>query len=116
MIADVLKQIRLLPYQDMMAVARELNCALPGNVPVQTIADALAEIAHVKVDDSAQTTAEQKLLHQIFARRRSISIKSVRGVFQIELQTLNGAVIHKDLQVGLQQLIDTVVTAQALRG
>lgn len=121
MIADFLKQLRALPYADMMIVARELKAMLPvvghiDNLAPNDIAGALSRLASMPLEDAPNTTAEHKMLRQIFGRRRSISIRECNGGFELQLQTLNATVLHKDLKVGLGQLVDTVVAARALKG
>jgi hypothetical protein len=118
MLADVLKQLRALPYSDMIELAKALEEHLDGakGPPVNCIADALAEVAKSPIQQSELTDADHKLLQQIFSRRRSISIKAMNGGFQIDLQSLNGNVMTQDLRVGITQLIDTIVAARALKG
>ncbi len=117
MLADVLKQLRVLPYSDMMKLAEELREQLKvGNPTAASLAEALAKTAEAPIQQSELTDADHKLLQSIFSRRRSISIKAINGGYQIELQTLQGNVLSSDLRVGITQLIDTIVAAKALKG
>jgi hypothetical protein len=117
MLADVLKSLRLLPFQDMMELAKALEGAMTTRSPTAfTIAGALAMVAEQPIQQSEVTTSDHRMLQDIFARRRSISVKSGNGVFEIELQTLHTHVVHADLRVGLSQAIDTIAAARALKG
>lgn len=124
MIADFVRQLRVLPYADMMVVARALTQTLSDQqkasgtkvIDPMHVAEALLQLSKMKIEDSPNTTQEHKIAQDIFARRRSISIKAVNGGYQFDLSTCNASVMNKDLKTGLSQLIDTIVTAQALRG
>jgi hypothetical protein len=123
-IADFVRQLRVLPYADMMVVARALTQTLSDQqkasgtkvIDPMHVAEALLQLSKMKIEDSPNTTQEHKIAQDIFTRRRSISIKAVNGGFQFDLSTCNASVMNKDLKTGLGQLIDTIVTAQALRG
>jgi hypothetical protein len=125
MIADFIRQLRLLPYNDMMVVAKELNGMLAKmshgkreeipRLDAVTLADALGQLSTLKLADSPDTTQEAKLLREIFTRRRAVSIKADGPAYTIQIESLGASVMHSDLKIGLQQLLDTVVTAHALR-
>ena len=119
MISDFIKQLRALPYADMMQVASQLSLVLNRREnplhSVQDVAAALSELSTMHVDDSVVTQQENKLLRELFRTRRSITVKEFNGGFNIELSTLRGHVMHKDLKVGLSQMLDTLVAAQALK-
>jgi hypothetical protein len=118
MIADFIKQLRQLPYADMMKVAGELSLVLnrgqKNTRAVQEIAAALSELSTMHIDDSVSTQQENKILREMFRTKRTISIKEFNGGFNIELSTLRGHMMHKDLKQGLGQMLDTLVAARAL--
>lgn len=118
MIADFLKQLRQLPYQDMMIVAQELTRELEkhGAEDTSDVAAALSAVAGMKLEDSMSTQQEHKILRELFSRKRSISVKEHNGGFTIQLDTLRGHMMHKDLKQGISLMLDTLVAAQALKG
>lgn len=118
MLADLMKQIRLLPYPDMMLLADALEKELRVHPKpsASQYAESLAKVATRQIESAEIVRADHKLLIEMFGRRRSISIKSGNGAFEIELQTLHARVVSQDLRGGLNQLVDTVVAARALRG
>lgn len=119
MLADVLKQLRMLPYEDMKNLAIELRNAMAGKAPQLNeliIADGLASVSKLEIADGIISTSDQKIMRELFRQRRSMSIKELNGGFQIELQTLHVSVLHRDLKIGVHQAIDTAVAARALRG
>jgi hypothetical protein len=123
-IADFVRQLRVLPYADMMVVARALTQTLSDQqkasgtkvIDPMHIAEAMLQLSKLKIEDSPNTTAENEILQSIFSRRRAVSIKAINGGYQIDLTTCNAKVMATDVKTGLGQLIDTIVTAQALRG
>lgn len=118
MLADVLDKLRVLPYADMMELAKAIEGEFlsTGRPNTTQIAGALAKVASKHVPQSELSTADHKLLLDIFSRRRSISVKSGNGAFELEVQTLHARVLHTDVRAGLSQIIDTVAAARALKG
>lgn len=121
MIADFLKQLRQLPYQDMMLVAAELEKIIAERPEADwpqavVLAEALAQLSRMPVEDSLSTQQENKILRVMFRAKRTIAIKEFNGGFNITLDTLRGHTMHKDLKVGINQMLDTLVAARALTG
>jgi hypothetical protein len=118
MLAELLKKLQLLPYPDMMVLAKALEDEFKGlNKPTAvTIAQSLAKVSVQNLPSAEVTRTDHQLLLDLFSRRRSISVKAMNGGFDLELQTLHAHVPSRDLRDGLIQIVDTVVAARALRG
>jgi hypothetical protein len=119
MIEDFTKRLRALPYADMVKVASTLHEILRRrsgvDINATALANALAELGASHVPDSIESQQENKILREMFRSKRTIAIKEFNGGFNIELSTLRGHVMHKDLKQGLIQMLDTLVAAQALK-
>jgi hypothetical protein len=120
MIADFLKQLRTLPYADMMLVAKQLSEILNRqaklNVSSQLMAASLAEMSGMPIEDSLSTREENKILRELFRVKRTLTVKEFNGGFKIDLPTLHGNMMHKDLRQGISQMLDTMVAARSLTG
>lgn len=123
-IPQLVKHIHQLTYTEMLAVAAEVSTALmmyerkltPGKEvqgPVyQHVAQALLDLKS-PTDVLAQ---EEKLLRQIFSRRRSILVLLNGTGWSTDISTLPGATASGvNLREALNRTLDQVVTIQALQ-
>jgi hypothetical protein len=115
MLADFLKELKKLPYSDMMQVARVLHERMDGVYSVNKIADDLATVAQMPVADSSSTQVDTKIVRKLFGRKRSISLRMDGSGFKASIPTLQVSTSHTDLRTALTHLIDIAVTAEAMK-
>lgn len=117
---QLVKILRLLPYQDMVDFAEELSKQLPsGGISTDGIAAALSRTAAKGANSLPVDSQETALFKKIFTRKRSITIRLApsRKAFVISTGTLQtGDVIGEDLRVALQKVLDAAVTAHVISG
>lgn len=122
MITDFLKLLRNMPYTDMMLIAAELDTRIPENATQRDIADALAALATAPLPDRSDISkAEQEALRKVFGRDRAIKVRKLvnngKHGWHVEVTGPHGAsVVNTDLKTALDQLLDTVAAAAALKG
>ncbi len=116
MLADFLKELRKLPYSDMMQVAKALSEEMDNVYSANKIADDLATVSQMKIADSGSTQVDQKIVRKLFGRKRSISIRPDGAGYRVSVPTLNVNTSHTDLRSALTHVIDIAVTAEALKG
>ena len=116
----LLKELRNVPYGDMMILARELQSRLSKirkeSMDAGVLADALNSLTDMKipkVDD--HFARENEILKVVFKRQRAFNITSVPGGWKIQM---SGGVTtqHAELKTAFSQLLDTVIVANALTG
>jgi hypothetical protein len=118
-IAAVIKQIRALPYADMMMVAHELRSRI-GDLTQQKIeAVVLADIlSRMQVGDiplSEQSQQEEEVLRNIFRRKLSLTIQREGAGWNIEVPTIAGTqVLGTELRPMFNQLLDQAITLHVL--
>jgi len=113
----LMKALRQLSYSEMMKLSEELEKQLESergrSEQVHVIADVLSKLEFPGIKDA--TNEEAKLLKQAFNRKRSISVKFDKG-FYVVCETLPGSqVMGLDLRAAFPQMLDQIVTMQALQ-
>lgn len=115
----VTQELRNLTYNEMMELAmaldREIEKKTGSTEQPNVIADILSKfnLANPALTDIEKN--EVKFLQEIFARRRSITVKFDKG-FSMSCETLpGGAAVGTDLRVMFNQLLDQLVTMHALQ-
>lgn len=118
-VASVIRAIRALPFSDMMLVAQELRDRI-GDLTHQKIeAVTLAEIlVRLQTDQqplSQQTQQEEKILCEIFNRKRSINIAQRGNGWTIDIPTLAGSqVLGTELRPMFPMMLDQIITMHVL--
>lgn len=129
MIRDLQKTLRNMPYTDMMIVATEFQKLLAASDLVDrrldhaTVAHALAALGNMQMPDRSDISkVEQDSLRKVFTRDRAIKVRKLtnangRGGWHTEITGPYGAsVTNEDLKTALDNLLDTVAAAAALKG
>lgn len=118
-LSQLTKQIRALPYADMMLVAEEivvrLNSAKDDKLNAQMVATALAGIAIEPLSQSEVTKQEDVILGKIFSRKRTISITRRTNGWEISVPTLPASsVVGTELRPMFPMMLDQIITMHVL--
>ena len=118
-ISALLRQIRSLPFEDMVMLAEYVRLELlkrkDSDLDAYIVAHALLSISAAEPTVSDQTKNEEKVLKKIFSRKRTISITQRNGGWVCDISTLKAAsVMGTELRATLGQLLDTAVTVHIL--
>lgn len=117
MLQTLLKNLDAMPYSEMMVLARYLEKQMPGcNLTSELVASVLSE-AKAGLSENKTEQQEQKILLQVFSRKRTINIKKFNTGYAIEVPTLPGSTVTgTDLRAMLGQMLDQIVTVEVLGG
>lgn len=118
-IAHVIKQIRALPYSDMMLMASEIRDRV-GELTQQKIeavmlADILARInpGNLALIDLAQE--EEKVLRDIFRAKRAMSIQKMDKGWSIGITNIpQASAVGPELRPLFGQMLDQIITMHVL--
>ena len=120
-IQNLTKQLRALPFLDMMQVAEELRARLVAQAPKDgfvepaNLARVLAQLDTTDITLSEMTQAEEKILRRIFARKRTVSIQRQGQGWEMSCSTLPGSqVLGTELRPMFQLMLDQVITMHEL--
>lgn len=123
-VPSLVKAIHQLTYLEMCAVAAELSTAImmleAKRTPDKSVQGPIHEdVAHAMLSLRAASDVlgqEDKLLRQLFSRKRSISVELKSGGWYTDITTLDAAkAAGVSLRESLNKTIDQIVTMQALR-
>ena len=115
---NVMWEIRLLSYTDMMTLAAELEKQLNGaKTPTAThLADLLSKLNVAGPELTELEKNELKYLKEIFSRKRSCVIKADGGGFTMTIDSLPGSqVVGLTPRVMFPMLLDQIITMHALQ-
>lgn len=117
MIDTIAKNLRAMPYPEMMALAKYLSKELGGGTfSAEYIAEILSR-AGTDLGDRKAEEQERKILLQAFTRKRQVNIKKFATGYSIEVPTLPGScVTGTDLRAMFGQMLDQIVTMELLGG
>lgn len=115
---NLTKQIRNLPYSDMVQVAQNLCAELQRrndeNIDAFLVANALIAAVSGPVTVSDITASEEKIFRKMFNRKRTITV-SHDGYWRIDLGTIAGASAQgTELRATLAQMLDAAITVHIL--
>lgn len=118
-VAGVVKQIRALPYADMMMVANEVKDRIKDltsqKIEAVVLADILSRIQPGDIPVSDATKEEEKILNEVFRRKVSLSIQRLDKGWEIGVSVLPGSnVVGTELRPMFGQLLDQVITMHVL--
>lgn len=123
-VSQLVKAVHQLTYTEMLAVAAEISTAImmheqkrtPG-VSVQ--GPVYQDVAQALLDLRAPTDVlgqEEKLLRQLFSRKRSIAVELRGAGWHTDITTLSGAQASgTNLREALNRTLDQIITLQALQ-
>lgn len=118
-IEHLMKQVRVLSYQDMMVVAEELAKTLrekkQDKLDGHVIATALLGLSVNIPGASEITQRDNEIIRKIFSRKRQILVSPRRAGYELEVSQYNGSqVVGTDLRVMFPMLLDQIVTLHVL--
>lgn len=112
-----------MPYADMMEFAKVLSDKFQGLrsqddsvLTERTMADALAQLGKMEIESADTVKQEEKLLREIFSRKRQLTIELSGNGWRVSIGTLNASVLGTGLREAISTILDQVVVARALTG
>lgn len=119
-IDTLMKQIRMLPYNDMIVVASEVAKSLQAKrtekIDAHMMATALLALSVAPPELSEQSKREEQVLGKIFSRKRTINVSRHNSGWTIEVPSLPASqVIGTELRVMLPMLLDQIITMHVLQ-
>lgn len=120
-VAHIIKQIRALPYADMMVVTGEIRDRIHDLTQQRIEANTLAEILSRlntgnKLAASDETKEEEKVLREIFRIKRALSVqRHGNGGWAVEINAVPGSqVVHTELRAAFGMMLDQIITLHVL--
>lgn len=118
-VAHLIRQIRALPYADMMMVAEEIRDRIhtltEQKIEAVVLANILSRLQEGEIPISEQTTEEEKVLREIFKIKRTISVSKTGPGWTIEIPTVPGSqVLGKELRGMFPMMLDQIITLHVL--
>lgn len=118
----VVKQLRELPYADMLMLADVLSAQLHtkdiGVLNGRTVADSLSEVANskIEIETSELSKQEERILQSIFRVKRQIIPQRQKGGWTLCVPTLGGGaqVAGQELRPLWNQMLDQIITLHIL--
>jgi hypothetical protein len=115
---SIAKQLRLLPYNDMMELAVLVEKYLANRSQSQTISAPLIAgiLAQLPVEGVTEAIAQdEQILKEIFRRKRSINITRANAGWEIDIPSLPGSqVFGTELRPMFGTQLDQVITFHVL--
>jgi len=121
---QLVKQIHQLTYSEMLTVSEHLSIALMRaemkEKPGESVSGpAYSAVAHALLSLTAPTDVlaqEEKLLRQLFRRKRAIAVELKGAGWHTDITTLSGAQASGvNLREALNRTLDQIITLQALQ-
>lgn len=118
-VSHLIKQIRALPYSDMMMVAGEIRDRIKDlteqKIEAVVLADILSRLQAHTIDTSEQTKEEEKILREIFNVKRTISVAKQSKGWAIGIPTVPGSdVLGTELRGMFPMMLDQIITMHVL--
>jgi hypothetical protein len=119
-VSKLIREIRALPFSDMMLVAEELRDRIHGLTQHHIEAIVLAEILSrlqegALPSEKQQSAEEEKVLRQIFNMKRSLNIQKWGLGWSIEVPTVAGSsVVGPELRPLFPMMLDQIITLHVL--
>lgn len=115
---NLTKQIRNLPFTEMLEVAKhlyeELQKHSEEDIDAFLVAQALVSAVSGPLSVSDMTAQEEKIFRKMFNRKRTITI-SYDGYWKVDLSTISGADAQgTELRATIAQMLDSAVTIHIL--
>jgi hypothetical protein len=116
---SLIKQIRSLPYADMMLVATEIRDRIKDltqqQIEAVVLANILSRLQEAEIPASEQTTEEERVLRELFRVKRVISVTRKNQGWHLNIPTVSGSdVLGTDLRGMLGMMLDQVITLHVL--
>lgn len=110
-------QLRKLPYREMRQLSFEIHESLPTNVwggNVKHMADVLSDLEQEPNYDEVEEQ-RRTLLSSFFSRKKQITIQPHGSGFQIKVPSTGLEVLTEDIEDGMHQLFETLISYEALK-
>ena len=120
MILTVAKQLRSVPYVDMMelagAIAAQLNeRKLQSEVPPELVAAVLSSLIDNVPALSQTTINDEKILREVFSRKRTLTVQRKGHGWELDCSTLPGSqVLGQELRSLFGLMLDQIITLRVL--
>ena len=116
----LIKEIRALPYADMMIVAEEIRERIKDlteqKIEAITLAGILSRLQEKEIDLTEQTREEERVLKEIFRRKSAITIVRKGDGWMLDSAAVAGAqVINKELRGAFPMMLDQIITLHVLQ-
>ena len=118
-VSHLIRQIRALPYSDMMQVTNEVRDRLfdltQQRIEANVLAEILSRLQEGQVPLSDATKEEEKVLREIFRVKRSMTIQKHHTGWSMEINSVPGSqVVHTELRTALNMMLDQMITLHVL--
>lgn len=119
-VTHIVKQLRSLPYADMMLVVEEIRERIKDlteqKIEAVVLAGILSRLSEGAVDIDAATQEEERVLKEIFRRKLNVSIVRHGTGWQVDIPSVPGAqVIGKELRSLFPMMLDQIITLHVLQ-
>jgi len=119
-ITHIVKQIRALPYADMMIVAEEVRDRIHDltqhRIEAIVLADILSRIKPPTESVDAATVEDELILREIFRVKRSLTIAKHGKGWEIDIATVPGAqTMGLELRPLFNMMLDQIITLHVLQ-
>lgn len=118
-VPHLIKQIRALPFADMMVIAEELKARIGEltrhQIEAVTLAQILTRLEANTLELSDSTKHEEKILKEIFNVKRTLTISKRNQGWELGIQTLPAStVLGTELRPMFPMLLDQIITMHVL--
>lgn len=117
----LIKEIRALPFYDMMLIAEEMRARIgeltEQKIEAVTLAGILSRLQEKEVDLTASAKEEEKVLREIFRRKVSFTIQrhGTNG-WVLDCSSVPGAhTVATELRAAFPMLLDQIITLHVLQ-
>ena len=119
-VAHLIKQIRSLPYNDMMMVAEEIRDQIKDltqqKIEAVVLAGILSRLSQGETPIEEMTKEEEKILTEIFRRKTQLLITRHGNGWKIDLPAVaGGQVVGKELRALFPMVLDQIITLHCLQ-
>lgn len=119
-VPSLIKQIRALPYNDMMMVAEEIRDRIKDltqqKIEAVVLAGILSRLSQGESELDAATKEEEKVLKEIFRRKYNLTIIRHGNGWQIDIPAVRGAqVVGPELRGLFPMMLDQIITLHVLQ-
>lgn len=118
-VAHLIRQIRALPYADMMMVTSEIRDRLHDltqqRIEANVLAEILSRLQEGQIPLSDATKEEEKILKEIFKVKRLLTIQRHNNGWSIQINSVPGSqVVNTELRTSFNMMLDQIITIHCL--
>lgn len=113
---SVTRDLRTLPYPDMMRLAEEMVRLGKGkSANSHDMAEVLNKLAHMEFEEG-QTAHEVEVLKKVFTRKTSLTIQRKGNGFAVSIASHSVSAQHADVRIAVANVIESAMLTHALKG